>query len=147
MAHSENVKSSEKGQSMVELAVSMVILLVLVAGIVDLGRMFFAYIGMRDAAQEGVVYGITEPAQCQGIEDRAVSLLNDSTDIQVTVLVNGVDCGSASAADACSGNALWVTVTDPDFNISMPFLGTILGRQFIHLEAEVSGTILRPACP
>lgn len=141
------MKKHEKGQSMVELAISLVVLLILVAGIADLGRMFFYYIGMRDSAQEGVVYGITEPAQCQEIIDRAVSLLNDPDGIQVDVTVNGVDCASATAVDACSGNALWVTVTDPNFDINMPFLGTILGRQQIKLEAEVSGTILRPACP
>jgi Flp pilus assembly protein TadG len=139
--------SSEKGQSMTELAVSIVILLVLVAGIVDLGRMFFAYIGMRDAAQEGVVFGITEPTQCEQIADRATSVLSDPDGVQVAVTMNGVDCGSATVSDTCSGKGLLVTVTDPDFALSMPFLGAILGRQSIYLEAKVSGTILRPQCP
>ncbi len=54
-------KQSEKGQSLVELAVGLIILLVLVGGIVDLGRLLFFYIGLRDAAQEGAVIGQLNP--------------------------------------------------------------------------------------
>ena len=143
----KNTEKMERGQSMLEFAVGVVLLLVLVAGIVDLGRMFFAYIAMRDAAQEGVVYGIVEPKQCQKIVERAVSVLNDPQGIQVGASINGKSCASATISDACSGKGLLVTVTNPDFSISMPFLGTILGRQSIRLEAKVSGTILRPQCP
>lgn len=141
------VRRSEKGQSMAELAVSLVVLLVILAGVVDLGRMFFVYIGMRDAAQEGVVYAITEPTECDEIEERVISLLSDDTGIQVDVTINGAACASASQADACSGKTVAVKVIQPDFSLSMPFVGTFLGRQSIRLEAGVTGTILRPACP
>jgi hypothetical protein len=47
----------DRGQSMTEFALSLVIILTLLAGIVDLGRAFFAYIIIRDAAQEGAVCG------------------------------------------------------------------------------------------
>ena len=47
--------NTERGQSLTEFAISLVFLLTLLAGIVDLGRMFFAYIIIRDAAQEGAV--------------------------------------------------------------------------------------------
>ena len=46
----------ESGQSLVELALSMTLLLILLAGVVDLGRAFFTYIALRDAAQEGASY-------------------------------------------------------------------------------------------
>ncbi len=50
-------QNTEQGQSLVEFAISLVIILLLLAGVVDLGRAFFAYIIVRDAAQEGAVYG------------------------------------------------------------------------------------------
>ena len=50
-------KRSEKGQSLIELAFGIVVLLILLAGIVDIGRLLFFYISMRDAAQEGAVFG------------------------------------------------------------------------------------------
>jgi len=138
--------SGERGQSLMELAVSIVLLLVVLAGIVDLGRMFFYYIGMRDAAQEGSVYGIVNPGFCPQIAERARNILSDPTGVQVDVRIDGVQCASATANQACAGREIRVTVIDPDFPITMPFLGSILGHQAVTLKASVSGTILRPVC-
>ena len=140
----------EKGQSLVEFAVSLVLLMIILSGILDLGRLFFYYIAMRDAAQEGVVYGIIEPLDTVQIDSRARQLLSDDTGIALTITINGTDYvsgDSVAASDGCNGNEMIVTITDPDFPITMPFLGTILGRNSITLDASVSGTILRPSCP
>ncbi|MCJ7624114.1 MAG: pilus assembly protein [Anaerolineaceae bacterium] len=141
-------QKSEKGQGMVEFAVSLVILMLILAGILDLGRMFFQYIAMRDAAQEGAVYAIVEPTFCNQIEARTEDLMAmDPADIDVEILISGEPCGTpAATAASCSGNEIRVTVTDPDFPITMPFLGEFVG-QSINLEASISGTILRPPCP
>ena len=52
-----NQARKEQGQSLVELALSLTLLLLLLGGAIDLGRMFFTYIALRDAAQEGAIYG------------------------------------------------------------------------------------------
>ena len=49
-------RRSEKGQSLVELALIIVFVLIILAGVVDLGRMMYEYLTMRDAAQEGAGY-------------------------------------------------------------------------------------------
>ena len=55
---------SERGQSLVELAISLVILLYLLSGAVEFGILFFQYVQLRDAAQEGALYGsITSSVQ------------------------------------------------------------------------------------
>jgi hypothetical protein len=138
--------SGERGQSLMELAISIVILLVVLAGIVDLGRMLFYYIAMRDAAQEGSVYGIVNPGYCPQIADRARNILSDPTGVQIDVRIDGVQCASATSNQACAGREIRVTVIDPDFPITMPFLGALLGGQSVTLKASVSGTILRPVC-
>jgi hypothetical protein len=46
---------------------------------------------------------------------------------------------------ACTGNGIRVTATYPDFPITMPFMGAILG-QTIPISATVVDTILSPAC-
>ena len=141
-------KRGAKGQSLVEFAVSLVVLLIILSGVIDLGRLFFYYIAMRDAAQEGVVYGIVNPNHCSQITDRTRAILSDdSSRIEVDIIVNGQSCGVAGASDACAGNTLEVTVTDPEFPLSMPFLGVFLGRNSLNVEASVTGTILRPQCP
>lgn len=140
-------KRHENGQSLVELAFTVVLLMIMIAGTVDLGRIFFHYITMRDSAMEGIAYGSIEPSHCAQIVERIRSSLNDPYTMTITILMNGESCSTASVtSDACTGNNIEITVTDEEFPITMPFLGTILGRQSISLETTVHGTILRPAC-
>lgn len=152
----------ESGQSLVELAMSLVVLLTLLAGLVDFGRAFFTYIALRDAAQEGASYasvaesealnsGSEVTAYCNAIETRARATSNNpvdltSGDVSVQTLINGTNCASLSATNVCMGGAVSVRVSYQNFPITMPFLGTILGSQTLPLSAVVVDTILTPAC-
>jgi Flp pilus assembly protein TadG len=51
----------ERGQSLVEAAVVLPILLLLVAAVVDFGRAFDAYIVLTNAVREGARFGSVEP--------------------------------------------------------------------------------------
>src|SRR5215208_5843151 len=51
----------ERGQSLVELGISLVILLYLLSGAAEFGVLFFQYVQLRDAAQEGALYGSMNP--------------------------------------------------------------------------------------
>src|SRR5512135_483526 len=139
-------KSSERGQSLVELAAGLLVLLILVMGIIDLGRVLFYYTTLRDAAQEGAVYGAINPQDCAGIYTRARAPLANSSEgsIDVDVKMNGTECNSAPVAAACSGQQIEVIVTQPNFPLVTPILGTFLGTENLKLESSVTGTILRP---
>lgn len=83
---------SERGQSFIELGLSMVFLLVLLAGVMDLGRVIFTYIALRDAVQEGAAYAAIEPDNCglaiKRIREHtsgAVDLNEINADISVTI--------------------------------------------------------------
>ena len=52
---------SERGQGLVELALVLPLLILLLAGTVDLGRAFFSYIVITNAAQEGARAGSRLP--------------------------------------------------------------------------------------
>ena len=52
---------SERGQSLVELALVLPLLILLLAGMADLGRAFFSYIEITNAAQEGTRAGSRLP--------------------------------------------------------------------------------------
>ena len=54
---SKRTKRRERGQSLVETAVVLPILLLLVVAIVDFGRAFDAYIILTNAAREGARFG------------------------------------------------------------------------------------------
>ncbi len=61
---------SERGQSLVEMAISITVLVFLLSGAVEFGMMFFQYIQLRDAAQEGALYGSLNPADAAEIKAR-----------------------------------------------------------------------------
>jgi Flp pilus assembly protein TadG len=61
MKQEHNPKKEEKGQSLIEMAFGLIVLLLLVGGIVDLGRAFFSTMTLRDAVQEGALYGSIDP--------------------------------------------------------------------------------------
>jgi hypothetical protein len=135
-------KRSERGQSLVELGMSMVVLLILLAGIADFGRAIFTYISMRDAAQEAVIYGSMYPYPCSRIRARALQTIDNNTSAIVDVRFNGKTCETATASDACLGKEIKVNIIYPDFQLTTPFFA-----QTIQIRSTVSGTMLRPACP
>ncbi len=146
--------SSEKGQSLTEFALSLVFLLTLLAGVVDLGRMFFAYIIIRDAAQEGAVYGSIADKSDLGVfsnevEERVKAAFTDPEDssnvpIDITKLAVQTDVIGATCATPGSGVRVKVDYAVP---VTMPFLGTIIGSQEMKMSATVENAILSPICP
>src|SRR4051794_38715295 len=57
-----------RGQSLVELAVCTPMLMLLLLGTLDVGRVFFDYISMRNAVVEGATYGTRHPSDTGGIQ-------------------------------------------------------------------------------
>jgi len=136
------LKKNEHGQSMVELAIVVTILMILLAGTVDLGRAFFTWLAMRDAAQEGAAYGSIEPYNTAELQDRVI----DNLEQVVNDPLNDIDVVPTIHGGACQGDTIQVDVIYKDFPITMPFLGTILGTQAITITATVQDTVLTPPC-
>lgn len=133
---------SEHGQSLVELAMSLTVILLLLAGAVDFSIAYFSFSAMQDAAQEGALYGSINPTDESGIITRVRGASTNPVDLSDTTLVN---VAVTVTGTACEGNAITVNVTYA-YPISMPFIGAIIGSQSIPLNASVTDTILQPAC-
>ncbi len=138
--HQDNTHR-EQGQSLVEMAMALVILLLLVGGIVDLGRAFFTFMALRDSVQEGALYGSVNPTLTQEIKNH---VLNSSD--MIPDFIGNDDITVTVIGAACTGNGIRVSATYSSFPITMPFIGTVLGRQTIPISATVTDTILSPAC-
>ena len=54
-------KKHEKGQSLVEFALSLPILILILSGLIDIGRVYFAYIFLEEAAAEAALYMSLHP--------------------------------------------------------------------------------------
>ena len=131
---------NERGQSLVELAISLLILMYLLSGAVEFGIAFFQYVQLRDAAQEGALYGSMNPDDLAGIEARVRGASSSPIDLNDTgVIVTPTIIGSA-----CEGNGIQVTVSY-DHTVFMPFMSRIIGPT-VDLDATVTDTILTPVC-
>ena len=147
-------KWTEQGQSMTEFALSLVILLTLLAGIVDLGRVFFAFIIIRDAAQEGAVYGSIAPKDNlttfqNEVEQRVKDSFtdpSDSSNVPIDVTKLNVQTNIIGSTCASPGNGVKVRV-EYSVPVTMPFLGTVIGSQNMNMSATAENAILSPICP
>jgi hypothetical protein len=143
----------QKGQSLTELSVLMTFLIILLSGLTDFGRAYLIYLEMREAAQEGAAYGSFTPTDLYGIEARVRETMQYPFDIsdpaEVIVIAEHTDQAAICAGfhpGTLTPNGVTVTLLH-QMTISMPFLGTILGRQEIPIVVRVTNTILKPPCP
>lgn len=151
------------GQSLVELALFFTLLLLLLGGAVDLGRAFFGFMAIRDAAQEGATFAALFPklitttgpgiytidAEPYGkftagdidyqldyrIRTSATMPLNlkDVDDIKITVVNN---CPIS----------VKVTVIY-HYRALMPFINELFGSQsYYPIQADVTETVLTNTC-
>ena len=139
-----NQISTERGQSLMEFSVSLVFVLVLLAGLVDLGRGLFTYMALRDGAQEGAAYGSLNPNETSTIQNR---VYGSSTMLQSQEGEGTIDIQVNITGGACTGNAIEVITTYNDFPLTMPFVGSFLGSQTVDIHASAENTILSPKCP
>src|SRR5215212_3489973 len=113
---------SERGQSLVELGVSLLILLYLLSGAAEFGLAFFQFVQLRDAAQEGALYGSMNPTNTVLIAARVRAASSSPIDLADTSLVD-VDITFDGAQ--CEGNGIIVTVS---YNhvVFMPFMSKFI---------------------
>lgn len=117
---------SNRGQNLIEMALLLPVLLLLLAGMVDLGRGFHAYIVITNAAREGARYGSMHPTESADIQQHAINEAAGS----------GVDLGPGNvqinAPDPSSGNPIRVTVT---YDLSL-ITGLIAGGHSIPIQSS-----------
>lgn len=154
---------TERGQSLVEFAISLTIILFLLAGAVEFGMALFQYIQLRDAAQEGALYGSIcphNPATSDAIEQRVRNASNAPLDLTVTsgpnavtVTVEGRDGNTGTVktwGSLIPGDGVYVEASY-NHQIFMPFVPEFIGSETIPISVFVIDTILdtdttKPEC-
>ena len=124
-----------KGQSMVELALAMPVLLLLVLGTLDIGRVFIGYIEMRNGAFEGARYGSRVPSDTTGIK-QAVTDHGVPSDTVITISFGGqpVALGSSST--------ITVTTTRTFTPITVSFLSKFFGIGSFNLKTAATMQVM-----
>lgn len=58
----KRIQRGERGQSMVEFALALPVLILILSGMVDIGRVYFTFIALEEAAAEAALYLAINPA-------------------------------------------------------------------------------------
>jgi Flp pilus assembly protein TadG len=144
------ILKTERGQSLVELSISLLVLLYLLSGAVEFGLAFFQFVQLRDAAQEGALYGsmntsVDIESRVRGASSSPINL-SDTGNVTVRITAKdsaGNPIGSVgSVGGACEGDALTVEVSYAH-HVFMPFMPQLIGPN-ITLHATVTDTVLAP---
>ena len=130
-----------------ELAISLIIMLMLLLGAVEISLALFQYVTIRDAAQEGALYGSINPTDEPGMKDRAVAAASDvvniDPDANVAVTLNGNNYCEGISSGVPNSITVTIIFAHP---ISFPLVGPMIGTDTINLRASVTNTIIRPKC-
>jgi Flp pilus assembly protein TadG len=153
MTTTRAARRGERGQSLVEFTLMFTLLAVLLMGVLDLGRAYFTYLALKDAAAEGAYFGSVYP-QCvddDGIEDDSPACAG-SNNIPYRVK------NTAPAGGLVDWTGAVVTVEPPlpleagevisvsvaaQYQLLTPFLGAIINTQTLTLTANSSAVIVR----
>ncbi len=128
-------RKHEKGQSLLEFALLLPILLLILAGVLDLGRLYYAYVAVTDAAAEGAAYASVNPnASDSEIATRAMQASGGLVDLQTYGTVQVIRPVLAV------GQPVTVTVTF-DYTLGTPIIQAFFENGRIPLRAVATEVI------
>lgn len=94
--------NNQDGQSLVEVALMLPVLILILAGVVDLGRVYYTYVTITNAAREGARAGASNPTDNATIksrtEDEAANSRMTISDSNITI-----DCAPYGSSSFSSG--------------------------------------------
>jgi Flp pilus assembly protein TadG len=111
--------SNQKGQAMIELCLLLPLILLLLIGIIEMGRLAYYYIEVSDAARAGAQYASQSLADAANIPNITQAVQNDAQDIGSITLspppAQTCGCPGATAgpcpAAGCAYPLVYVKVT------------------------------------
>ena len=137
-------RRAPQGQALLEFALIVTVLLLMVGGIVDVARMYFAYQVASEAAHEGALFGALHADNEAAIRTRVVRSSDvmqaaaDNGRIQVTV--------QTSEGKACAdGTNMVVVEVKYTLPLHMPVTMAMFGDE-IPISATEQALVLQPAC-
>ena len=105
---------SFKGQSITEFAILLPILMLILIGILDLGRITATYVVVANAAREGARFGSLHPNNATGVTNRARAEAQNSVVIPAQLQVSCVTpTPTPASCDGAIGSPIRVRATYP----------------------------------
>ena len=137
-------RHDHRGQGLVEAALILPILVMILLLGIDLGRIFFTQIDLRNAAHEATMFGGTEPdatcAEIKSVVDRQMgrtsSVCGDGTTSD-TVYITSFECERVGGGSPCNpwtppyqadADLRYAVRLELEFQPAMPFVGLLTGN-------------------
>lgn len=127
-------KRNQEGQSMVEMALTMPILVLIVAGILDLGRAYFTFVTLSDAAAEGAAYAAIHPTDTVQVIERAADTTNGLVVLDPSMV-------SVDYAELIPGSSITVTV-EYEYQLLTPIVQSFINDGKLLMRATVAQPII-----
>lgn len=136
----------ERGQSLVEFAVGLVVILVILCGLLDLGRAYFIYVALEDGAGEAALYLSINP-ECRYASDGVACADPNNAEFRARnaggLNVDWTHANIIIERPALGvGEPVSVTVEYP-FPLVTPLIPRIVGSETITLTAKASQITIR----
>ena len=128
-------RESDKGQSLIEVALLLPVLVLILAGILDLGRAYMTLVALNDAAAEGATYASLRPWDTTEIVQRTVHSSSALVTLDpAQVSIDYLDPPSP-------GRAITVTVAY-DYEVLTPVVSAIVPGGTLVLRAQEVRSII-----
>src|SRR4051794_7429018 len=148
------------GQSLVEFALVLPILLLVFSAAADIGRAFYTYVALENAVKEGAVYGAHYPLCADSstlcpdpdnvrwhVEQEARNLRNTDGTFKISPsswCVNGTTGATYADLRSCVAGDTFVVRASLTFNLITPMLNDIIGGGFT-VTSESRANVLNQA--
>lgn len=113
-SHLRALLAADHGSSLVEVALTLPILLLLLFGVVDFGRAYYLSLEMAAAAHAGAEYGSQNPTDSSGITVAAQKGAPDVPNLTVATPAYGCECSDGTLyssnctnAPTCTSNVVY----------------------------------------
>lgn len=154
-------RRKERGQSLVEVALTLPILVLILSGLLDIGRVYYIYIALEEGAQEAATFLAQNPwcisptdtppegaalDNCDNPNNAEFRVLNASQQEIELARLHEIEYEFPTDFDGDPivgiGSNITVTIRY-DFPLVTPILRDVLGRDGITLTAEASHLIIQ----
>ena len=130
-------RGRERGQALVEFALTIPLVLLLIFGLIDLGRAVYISNSLSEAARDGARYGSVQArsyneARLNGVEAWTQDRLNAVPNPVVTAT-----CTAANASFGCTVNDIIVVTVEAEVEMITPIIGQLLGPLSLEGRSEV----------
>jgi len=141
--------ADQRGQSLIEFALMMVVLLIMLMGTLDVGRMYFAYVAIHNAAGEGALYAAINPRcvhagdgpECADPDNAAYRAAHERSAGGVDWERISVEAAPADRSNLLEGQPITITVRY-EYSILTPFISPLVQGGKLMLTAHAVQNVI-----